>query len=186
MPIPIFRSLSKPKRSTPRYKSGKLPLSRSEGERSSAQAIRRLALRVGRGRHLCFTHAYRNHTMFRKIPARPSHENLGEGTERDILYRETRGAFLARRTEDEHDTVRCMRNCTVFVTGKDGQRHEFKADGSSLFDVAYQAISRWCSNRWWVPGDSLIEVHSDEEVWRVRSNRVSQWYSDKCSPSGRQ
>ena len=62
------------------------------------------------------------------------------------------------------------------MTGQDGQVHTVETDAASLFEAAYAGLHQW-AGVWWFSGDSVIEVRTGQQRWRVQAQRVSQWYA---------
>jgi hypothetical protein len=66
--------------------------------------------------------------------------------------------------------------------GKDGKPLEIDVRATSLFDVAYKGIHCWAKLWQWPGDDAITEVHSGEELWRVRISRVSEWVLQRRRP----
>lgn len=70
------------------------------------------------------------------------------------------------------------RHCTVSIKGEDDQLHSVETDAESLFEAAYAGVQQW-AKLWWYAADSVIEVRSGDQLWRVRAGRVSAWGAER-------
>jgi hypothetical protein len=71
-----------------------------------------------------------------------------------------------------------MKDCTVSIIGQDGQTYSLDVRASSLFDAVDQAVQSW-AKLWWYEPNAVIEVRADDQIWKVRAERVREWKTTK-------
>jgi len=64
------------------------------------------------------------------------------------------------------------------MRGKDDQLHSIETDAESVFEAAYEGLHDW-ARLWWYSPDSIIEVRSGGDCWRVRPRRAAEWYAQQ-------